>query len=306
MSRGLGKTQLWIIDNLSSPSGVAATLETLRWSYFESSPEYVPGGPLPKKIENTLKRATESLADRKLVSLSKRRLSSFEECVLHYPNKTLSGNTRAIRKRLLPHLAVAIEKGEIWPKYSTAENEEFLVKSMSQSERESGLLQWMSLETKLRTLYGQEEQDDGESMLFLQLLARGNELFRDTSVSCTKSFGSLLTSTDSEAALPASLRNDLLQFYRTAFPEQNSSEVQFKSVLHQMAYISKNASYTLRKEALEILHRADTDYIEEFSGTKIDEQFGRSFFMHNPKYDPAIKHLFNHSVFRSFTFLEKA
>lgn len=226
--------------------------------------------------------------------------------MLHYPNKTLCGRTRAIRKKLLPHLSNAIEKGEIWPKYDRAENEVFMVRSMSQRDRESALIQWRDLEMKLRVLFSREEINDRESTLFLQLLARGNELFRDGTVSCSMSFGSLLTGASSEIALPAPIRKDLLQFYRTVFPRKNSSEVQFKSVLHQMAYISQNAAYTLRNEALEILHRDEKEYIESFPGTKIQEQAGGIFFDFKPVFDTEISHLFNQSVFRSFLFLGNA
>lgn len=304
MSRGLGKIQVWLLEEVRSASCASSTIESLRWKYFETHGDCCDQADLPNSTSIKVTRAVETLSDRNLLTLTCRGLANFDECLLHYPQKTLSGKSRLIRNKLLPTLAEAVEVGEITPKYDRAENERFMLKSLSEEQRSSVSERWQKFEKELRGLYGCHGGSDKEVQWLLRLIVRGSELFADSSVSCRWALEEILREIGSMECIPADTHQRLSGFCESIFPDDESSEIELKSILHQIAYISRNGAYSLRNDVLRMLHQSHEDFIESFPGTEVGHGVGRLVFPFRTKYDKDIQQLFNQAVFRKFTFID--
>src|SRR5688500_9106133 len=119
MSRGLGRLQKAILDQVNEHG--LTTVESIRWTVREEDDDMNLGfGDI-----NAVKRAVESLVARSRVKHTERPLQSIDECIAHYPGKTLKAAIRRLRIDLLPALREPSPGRGSHLRYTLADNEKF-------------------------------------------------------------------------------------------------------------------------------------------------------------------------------------
>jgi hypothetical protein len=315
MSRGLGVLQREIQNYLDS-NPAQTTYETLRWALFErlrqnadNSPPRLSNGRLPSSWNTSLKRALDALVERddRRLTVERRRLESFDECVTHYPGKSLIAGTRKLRIALLPGLASMIEKDGQTPRYSLAENESYYLLNHHR-ENIAGLSEeWKALEP---ALVEQLPRLAGEQQLQLFLLiARGKSLFESKNLTCRLSIGQCVEPLVERASLPPMIMKRLTAFSASLLPPAQAGSLNLKSYVRRFADIPRTGSnYCLWPRVVDDLEEMCPETVTKLPGYKKTPK--RSSFMllesHTRSiHGPEIHKLFDKTVFGNFFFIRR-
>lgn len=186
MSRGPGRIQNAILSYLVQHG--STTFESMRWDLWIATLKapFAASRDLPNKWNTSVFRAVRALQEVGRVKLESRRLHSFEECVPHYPNKTLRGSLRQLRLGLLPALLNWIHTGDAFPRYNSAENERFHLESLSSETRSRLGRAWARVEPELVGLLP-DTTGKKRNALF-ELIAKAKSVFELESLECRFSF----------------------------------------------------------------------------------------------------------------------
>lgn len=310
MSKGPGRQQERILKALED--GGEWTTESLRWFLFEKDKnrELSCEGKLPSSWNTSFARAVQGLGEKHRISVQSRALESFQECVKHYPGKTLRADARKLRAKLLPVLQEWIlEKGGLKPKYGIEANEIHHLRSLTKETIHQLGREWESLEEQLRPVYGQTSQAAAPSLL--GLICKGRSLFNSphgwSDVSATGSLVVWLNKTARSEALPGELLGNLRAFLDRFIPPKISKVLNFKSYIHELTDVPNHGQCKLRKETINYLHDKCRMVVEGMVGfSEIERKHRLSFhFPYEDKYvyPDALLRLFDHTVFQDFEFL---
>ena len=211
MSRGLGQLQRAIVGCVGE-AAEPATVESMRWAVYErmKKPPIAINGDLPSEWNTSFGRAINNLASesRSLLVIEKRHMASLEECIVHYPGKTLQAPVRRLRQELLPALYEwTQEKYGASPHYSAADNEEYFLKRVSADRVNLLRREWVRLESLMRPSFTSLGPDD----LFL-LFAKGRSLFQGIDVTSRCSFAEMVQRCCRSDILPEPVANQLRAF----------------------------------------------------------------------------------------------
>jgi hypothetical protein len=307
MSRGFGKQQTAILRKMRTlhEEGHQITAEELRWVlYFEKKEPEQDSENLPKSWCNAFQIALAKLEKGKHIKVRRRVLENFDECLRHYPGKTPNGWIRQLRKRMLPYLATWKEAGILSasPKYNLTQNEVFRFQKMSKSEQRSICEEWEVLAPQLEAAY--KSSTEPAEGLFL-LLCKGREYFLNRDIHTGYSMTELVESLK-PGILPTPLSEDLETFMRRFMPEDKARALEFRSIIHRFANIPSLGTHCeLHEGTLEHLYHREPRFIEAMEGTTIQKSPWKMPLIGRTKeFDPRLRRLFDHSVFREFQFLE--
>lgn len=310
MSKGPGKLQQGILRAAEEVAEFGTTVEGLRWSLYELSgrPALQAGGELPTAWNTSFRRAIKGLADREIVTITSRPLASFEECVEHYPGKTLKVDARGLRRQFLPILLEwTHEKGGLGPKYGAADNEEHHLRLLPKDQVGQLEADWPQLEERLRPLYGAVSQACADDLL--KLICKGRSLFLSRDVSAHGSLASWVEAVCRSSVLPDALALDLRVFLERFMPRGTAGALKSKSIIHELADVPRHGQCSLRPDTLEYLHERQKEVVEAMPG--FAPKRGRFPTRHTPNpveydYAPGLMKFFDHTVFQNFDFIALA
>lgn len=299
MSRGHGELQRAVISHIQSATS-PLTVESLRWELYEKleKPEVPAGGELPGKWNTSFVRAVKKVAadPRRFFAIERRRLKSLDECISHYPGKSLQVDVRHHREKLLPALLEwTQDKHGASPHYSEGENEIYYVNRLSQNRRDWLRQEWTKLEALIRPTFAELAS---EHLLLLFLKARA--LFQGLNAKSPFSFAAMVELSCND--LPATVAEQLRAFAKKFVSDTNAGALKLQSFVHEFANVPRHGQCSLRKDTLEALHRLRPQFIEALPG--FDPGHGR--FMREPKYPDALHKLFDQTVFQKFQFIVSA
>lgn len=305
MSRGLGEIQNAILQRFEDCSA-ENTAESLRWSLFDGS----LSSNLTTSWNTSFRRALHRLYETAEVTITKRRLQSFEECAMHYPNKTLRADTRSLRATLLPTLSDWLFSREgPAPRYKEEENERFHLEQLPESEFATLRARWSSLYERLRPLYGQVPELAAD--VLLALICRGRSLFQNhpsglrlSEIVVGDSFALCVELAGKSNALPKTLFADLRDFKDLFQTAGEARSLRFKSIIHAVATVEqKNKGCRLKTEPLEHLHAMHRDLVESMPGFVKKGADAFTVPWERCHYDNRLVSLFDHTVFSRFSFV---
>ncbi len=302
MSRGLGEVQQDIIRFLSE-SGGTHTTESLRWSLYEQKQksQTVAIAALPTKWNTSFRRAIKNLVEqRQRLLLHPRPLSNLEECVTHYPCKTLEFKIRRLRLELLPALLDWTKENlGAAPRYQESSREEYYLKA--NPDRINDLkAEWDQLERSLREAF----LSSGMHSL-LELMCRARFLFHKTNPNTARSFTQLVDFCIREDCLEGGIASQLKTFSQAFFSRQDSETLTFKSLIHEFAEVPNRGECKLRKDTLEELLKRRPEYVKGLPGFWQPDRPDRWGFpmIEEVKYGVEIHRLFDKTVFQNFNFI---
>ncbi len=301
MSRGLGELQREISKYVGE-SAEPVTVEFMRWSLYErlGKPRIPEDGALPNEWNTSFSRAVNSLVSRSnpLLQIEKRRLASLEECVMHYPGKTLLAATRRLRTTLLPALLEwTREKLGAAPHYNTAENEQYLVEHLPQDRVRCLRVKWMRLESLMQPSFARSGGDD-----LLLLFAKGGALFRGIEIRSRHSFAELVRTCCVGGDLPSGVVGELRRFATDFLSPATAGSLKLKSFVHEFAHVPPRGQCSLCESTKEALHRLRKPFVELLAGFRPAE----NKCLRNPHYSDAMDKLFDQTVFQRFKFVRPA
>ena len=303
MPRGLGKMENRVLRFLRLGNSPSMTTETMRWCLYEQAGDPDQSKKLPSAWYTSVARACRSLQDRRLVRITPRRLESFEECVHHFPGKTLNPAKRDLRNHFLPILLKWFESAEgIAPKYTMAQNEDFHLDDLSEETIESLEHQWSLLEERLRPIYGTATESTN---CLLHLICKGHSLFKDKDLKVNKSFSRILDDVCQRRLLPEEIMDELRTFQINFFSSHTRDFLHLKSVIHSMVNISSITKFCLNQAALQYVHEHDREFVENMPGYRMrikirNADLGNSDFF---EYSPELLQLIDRTVFQEFHFI---
>ncbi len=307
MSRGLGALQESVLQALRAAAH-PTTEETLRWSLRENCDANRVCEGLPNSWNTSFARAIQGLAERGLLSIEARRLETFEECVRHYPGKTLDGEKRSLRQTFLPTLLKWIrEDGGIDPRYNAAENEEFRLRQVPEEKLQDITTRWRRIEGGLRPLYGGagESADD-----ILRLICKGRSLFGPGDVQVRVSLAYLTSQALRGNTLPDWLSSELRALEELFLPKGVARTLRLKSFIRRLADVPTSGKCSLKSETLAYLHGSHPEIVARLSRPKRDSvyvpEWGPKFGEHRFTYHSKLKDLIDHTVFQRFRFVTSA
>ena len=306
MSRGPGKMQEAILRSLRTSQG-GMTVETMRWGLFEESDGFSPGQDLPNSWNTSLARATKGLEERGFVDIVPRLLVSLEECVRHYPAKTMQAGKRALRARFLPILCDCTDdSGGITNRYGVAANEEFHLRQLPRTVVDELNFRWAGLEELLRPIYGQAPRSADD---ILSLICKGRRLFRRRGIEVNTSLRLAVDNVCRKNLVPDLLANDLQNFYKDFLTEEHAGSLSLKSFVRSVADVPRHRQCSLRPTTLKYLHERDRQYIESMPGFKVNESpfgLGSDMYWNDADrftYPKGLETLFDQTVFQKFDFI---
>lgn len=310
MSRGLGSKQERILSAIRDAGGIEMTSESLRWTMYEGFRGTLAEkfGKLDATWNNSFRRALLALGSRGLITLTSRALESFEECVAHYPGKTLLTDARNIRLDFLPVLQgwITAERG-IGPKYGTAANEKHHLNLLPKNEHDALVADWMNLEERLRPIYGTAPRTASDGLL--KVICKGRSLFRTGDVTAHGSLAELIGSACGSGSLSPEITASLNEFLDRFIPRETAAALEFKSLVHAFADVSRRGTCSLRKKTLEYLHDQKKETVEAMEGFE-EKHPGVHGLWNLPhkeyNYPGSLRRLFDHSVFQKFDFIKLA
>ena len=289
------------------------TLETLRWDLAK---EDGCTGDLPKPRAFALQRAVDSLVERKLLRVEKRKLATIQEWLTHYPGKTYRRDVRQVRLDLLPVLADWMRGDEgPGPLYDADDNERFFARAEGadnsllrrNDDRGAHLApRWKAIEPELRKLLAQSSSDN----LFL-LIARGKNMFTRARVETHLSFGQLIDLCADENVLPGPLLAELEDMRREFIPPEIVGALELKSVIYQFITSVIHRHPELKPDALDALYKAKPDYLKALPGFKppVERKHPYSLWIAGERWKGCIEdrsslsRLIDQTTFQSFQFL---
>lgn len=306
MSRGPGRIQRTILEHLAS-SNQQTTFETLRWELKEALGTSLASQDLPNKWNTSVKRALDGLEAEKRIAVEERRLRTLEECVAHFPGKTLLGAARRLRLQLLPALLRGVQRGELFAHYNTAENESFYLKSLPKETRRHFREQWLHLEPRLigvLTICPLKHRN-----AVFSLITKGKATFEEANLDCRGAFAQHVQACIRGGIIGQPLSKELEAFSHRILPPADAKHLQLRSYVHEFAHIPQHRGCTLRKETVEFLYRECPEVIEclpGFVAPKQPSRPGMGFWNRDVKHSPRLYALFDQSVFQNFRFLSLA
>ena len=243
------------------------------------------------------------------MTINLRHLETFDECERHYPDKTLKTECRRLRQRLLPSLREWTSSSDgVSPKYDTAANEKHRIKLLSEDVLSEVRALWCRIEEMLRPIYGEA---DGPANDLLLLICKGLSLFGSASVEVDASLTGLIERVCTTRPLPGSLASDLRAFKERFLPARTMRALRLKSLIRELVDVPDSGQCSLKKETLEFLHKHQKGFVEAMPGFKFKNRTERhvwepEFAVPRFEYDPSLKRLFDHTVFRRFQFVRLA
>ena len=286
------------------------TIETMRWSLYESAGKSSSAPTLPGAWNTSVSRAAKGLHERGLVEIASRRLESFEECVQHYPGKSMNAQKRALRSRFLPKLwDWTRESRGISPKYGVADNEKFHLEQLPKAAVEELGRRWCKIEESLRPIYGQTRES---ADLLLYLICKGSDLFRRSGIEVYTSLTRSIESVCQLNLVPSLLGTELQTFKQEFLSNQRAGSLRFKSFIHEIADVPRHGHCTLKPATLMYLHEQDRDFVEKMPGFKRKDSPFRPYLALELKdsekfeYEPVLVTLFDQTAFQRFKFITLA
>ncbi|MBZ5497684.1 MAG: hypothetical protein LAP85_14880 [Acidobacteriia bacterium] len=259
MSRGLGKLQRSILENLGEGPVQA---NALRWRLWTAGND---GKDMAKPFYASFNRALD-LLDEKVIR-DRRKLQTLGELTTYYPFKTPLLQIKRLREELLPLVEEFVSEGA--ERYSVAENEEFLFKQVSKAERQSCQAAWQKLEPKVFTIMATVPFE--RKAPIVEVMARAWQLFGlKRGVSHRRSFCSLI-----DQAFPASddpledaVGQELDALCRRCFPGVSLPLAHLKSQLYS-AFVFGQRSRPYAKEGFkDFLKQQHFSFVESLPGCK--------------------------------------
>lgn len=303
MSRGPGIIQKSIIGHVRENGEGTLTVETMRWALYDKLKEkaLAPDGSLPTAWNTAFSRAVERLAapPRSQLVVNRRPLASLEECVQHYPGKTLLVATRRLRLELLPSLKDFVEQNHQPPRYSAASNEEYHIEQLPRQDRKAFEQEWKRLVAELKQAFAVSDDDT-----LLSLIVKGKSLFEEKStLSERRSFLELSSACCRSGMLSEGLSDRLRRFTERFLPANTAGSLRLKSYIHLFALPSRNGRYSLKERTIQELRRRNKAFVESLPGFKpVDSQ--RRY--RKPQHSPMLHKLFDQTVFQDFRFIHLA
>jgi hypothetical protein len=300
MSRGIGNLQKLILAYVAEAGG-PVTVESMRWQLYEQSNKPVLAEDfLPAKWNTSFARAVSNLASesRSLLRVRKRSLASLEECIAHYPGKTLQASVRQLRRDLLPALREwTQEKDGPWPHYNLSQNEDYFMKRVVPERAKRLRKEWMHLEALMRPLF----VPTGSEKLFL-LIVKGRSLFQEAEVKSHRSFTEMVDRCCKGDTLPAIIASQLRAFASDFLSATATGSLQLKSFVHEFAHVPRLGQCSLREDTVSALHRLRKSVVESLPGF---QPVTHNWFR-EPKHSVALHKLFDQTIFQKFNFVRIA
>jgi hypothetical protein len=273
----------------------------MRWALFEPVKGLpLPSDGLPGPWNSSFTRAVHELAEepRHLLEIERRPLASLEECVEHFPNKTLDGMTRAVRVELLPALLEwTNDESGPGPHYSAASNEEYHINRFDRDQRREVRQQWLAIEDALVTLHASIRTAD-----LFHLIAKGKALFTKSTLQDRNSFAYYLQACNDQKQLPAELSERLRRFAESVLPLAQVGFLKLKSYIHAFAHLPSRGAFSLKPPTIEALHSKRKAFVESLPGFEAPSE-SRRRFGGEPTHSDRLLHLFDKTVFQEFQFL---
>jgi hypothetical protein len=309
MSRGPGKHQRSILEAVAA-SPEPTTYETLRWKLFEQEKGRLTEGKLPATWYTALDRSLKALGDQgeRRVVVKRRRLTSVDEFIRNYPNKTLMARTRKLRIDLLPALVRCIQSDKFSKNYTIADNETFHASDLPDGDLGRLRRNWSTLKPELVAHLPRLGEEDGEH-LFL-LIARAKSIFESPALECKRSIDQCLQPLVEHGALPKELEEKVVAFSESFLPKAEIDFLRLKSSIRTVVDISRNGSgYRLKPDTLDFLDDDSHDVVRKIPGYKPppEGRARRSFLCCGPKatHGPEIHKLVDQTMFQEFVFVQK-
>lgn len=313
MSRGLGHVQRSVLDHLGGAAGVT-TFETLRWELWgrresggrpDATCEQLPGA-----WNTTVRRAVAGLERDKHIATERRRLDSFDECVTHFPNKTLIANVRKLRLDLLPVLRGWTQGGRVRSRYGRYDNELFYLKSLKAEEMKERRRAWTWLEPALTRCLASFAKRDRD-LLFL-LVAKGKNLFETDEITCRRSFALLAERLLEHSLLSAPVAQRLRELCRLILPPDEVGFLQLKGLVHEFAYVPRYRRGSLKTDTVDWLEKdpESKGVLEKLPGYEAPVEASRHgpirFAPGKAVHSKLLNSLFDQTVFQKFQFVRSA
>jgi hypothetical protein len=191
-------------------------------------------------------RAVKGLEKDKRLTLTRRRLVSFEECVAHYPNKTLLSHIRNLRLKLLPALLRWTQEDNALPRYNLAENESFYLNSLTQDDRNKLRKAWQSLEPRLIDLLPRSEHA-ARNALF-SLIAKGKSIFETQDLQCWGAFAEHVHRCIDQHLLPEAVASDAKCLSDAILPAPDAGHLRLRSYIHTFAEMPRHRRCSLKQQ----------------------------------------------------------
>jgi hypothetical protein len=253
-------------------------------------------------------RAVRSLEKDGRIEVEERKLLSFEECVTHYPSKTLNGEARRVRDQLLPALLQwTRQKGGACPRYTSADNERFHLESLLPEDRQSLNKKWLRLEPRLMALLPRMSRDDVNALF--ELIAKAKSIFETQGLDCRGAFVEHVQRCTARHLLPLPIANKITAFSNELLPPTDAGQLRLKSYIHAFADIPKYRGCSLKKETVEYLDRSFPTVVQTLPGYTAPpaKQTGFRRFVsldeRGPTHSKLLLGLFDQTVFQDFRFV---
>jgi hypothetical protein len=305
MSRGYGRHQKAVLDHLSRLSA-PTTFETIRWHLWEDAAEHATAGQdLPNKWNTAVMRAVKGLEKDERVTIDRRRLVSLEECVQHYPNKTLSGAARRLRQQLLPVLLRWTQDGKVFPRYNLAANEKFHLQSLAPDARKALRADWLRLERRLVALLASPGRARRNAVF--QLIAKGKSIFEIEELECPGAFVEHARRCAERQCLPGPLAAEMAAFSEAILPPTDAGHLRLKGYIHELVAVPRHRGCSLKKKTVEYLAEMCPAVVEKLPDyVPAEKPTDRRLFKREAKHSPQLYGLFDQTVFQTFHFLQLA
>jgi hypothetical protein len=305
MSRGPGQVQKAILEHLRMEPELNS-FEAMRWEVYHrlGHPILPAGGALPTKWNTSFRRALDNLAEgaAKRLTLEVRHLSGLDECIRHYPGKTLKVDVYRLRRALLPVLSDWAEGRGPGPRYTMADNERFHLGGLADDALESLQMVWRTIEPKLIERLGSLSLE-ARNTLFL-CLAKGKSLFESMSIQSGKSFVELARECIGEQIVQGDSAEKLDSLCGQFLSVRTAGFLQLKSYVHAFANVPKHRRCRLKDETLEQLYRVQPEVLEVLPGfipaPKHTSPF--HFDRSSPTHSDRVHSLLDQTVFQNFVF----
>ena len=254
------------------------TLETLRWGVWTAENQDFTELPaadviLTKSVNSSIGRSTSKLADSdpKQIEIEERKLTSTEEFLVHYPNKTFSARLRFLRQKLLPIL-LDNSNPEFYSRYSRGGNEAYLLEKRESKPilKRAGKI-WQKAETELMDrLPGLS--DDSRRALFL-LIAKGKQLFLSEELTAKGGFVDYADTVRESNILPPHSMKLIDDICEIVLPKLQEQHLNLKSKLYSLVnFGGRRISSSLKTESVQWLYSRCPDLLTKLNEFKAPEQ----------------------------------
>jgi hypothetical protein len=222
-------------------------------------------------------------------------LAGLQECIEHYPGKTLIAATRELRMRLLPVLGQLVDAAVVGPRYSVAQTERYHAEHLPKPQLKALRGQWLELKGNLKRVYASTSDDRA----IFALMVNGAALFEDATFTDRRSFREACAAC---CALPPHVAAQVHDFERRFVPPNTVGSLELRNYVHSIVHASARGRYALRDEIKTHLHTMCKDYLEAMPGFRS----GARRFAREPEHSPLLDKLFDQSVFQKFEFVALA